>query len=273
MKCKGMIKEKTPNGRTVTRKCNNTLPDKAIFCDKCGTATEALSADLSAKKNWQSMRKEFHDLRGHFYKFNIFFLIAIFFPLGAVIYFQADLAQFMGMDQHLFFNLTLLILAPLTLIPFAFDEADFVQSFTVKNYFSKLKYYPQFFLFTLINILYFLLLKILGTGYLIGVTVDPILHPARFILVLYWITIMFPAPLVMIRQQVNPFVAIKMCYIASAETRWQQFFTTCQVAFANILGALILGLGLLRSISFSYLLIERYYKKIDEYKLFEKMGD
>lgn len=80
---------------------------------------------------------------------------------------------------------------------------------------------------------------------------------------------MFPAPLVMKRQKVGAFKAIVICYKASAETRWQQFFTTLYVALANFWGALIFGLGLLRSISFSYLLIERYYRKMREYKLFE----
>ncbi|MCK4957554.1 MAG: hypothetical protein KAS49_07940, partial [Candidatus Cloacimonetes bacterium] len=85
---------------------------------------------------------------------------------------------------------------------------------------------------------------------------------------LYWIAIMLPVPLVMMRKEVNAFKAVKMCYVASAETRWQQFFTAFYVVSVNVLGALVLGLGLLRSISFSYLLIERYYQKLDEYKLF-----
>jgi hypothetical protein len=270
MKCKAVVKEVTKNGRTIERKCNNPLSEEAIFCDKCGTATAALKTDLNAKKNWQAVRENFVNLRAGFYKFNIFYLLLIFLPIVLSIVFQADLAAALNLDQHLFLNLALLFLVPLTLIPFAFEAENFAAAFTIRNYLSKLKHYPAFFLFTLISILYFLLLKILCTGYLINLTVDPILHAVRQILVLYWITIMFPAPLVMMRQKVGAFRALVICYQASAETRWQQFFTTLYVALANFLGALIFGLGLLRSISFSYLLIERYYRKMREYKLFEK---
>ena len=270
MKCKGTWKEKTPSGRTVKRKCNNELSEYAIFCDKCGTPTNALSTKLNAKKNWQEVRETFTNLRGSFYKFNIFFLITVFIPIGAVIFFQKDLAQFIGIDKYLFLNLALLLLVPLSLIPFAFDEENYSQNFSVKNYFRKMKYYPKFFLFTLENIIFFFILKVLCTGYLIGVTVDPILAPVRVILVLHWITIMFPAPLVIVRKNVNPLAALKVCHTASAETRWQQFFTLFYVATANILGLLAVGLGLLRSISFSYLLIENYYNEMNEYRLFEK---
>ncbi|MFO7896253.1 MAG: hypothetical protein R6U84_04905 [Candidatus Cloacimonadales bacterium] len=270
MKCKGMVKDSTKNGRTIERKCNNPLPEDAIYCDKCGLATSALSTDLSAKQNWQALRTSFVKLRGGFYKFNIFYLLVIFLPIVLTIVFQAELADALNIDQHLFINLALLLLVPLTLIPFAFEAENFAAAFTIRNYFSKLKHYPAFFLFTLISILYFLLLKILCTGYLINLTVDPILHAVRQILVLYWITIMFPAPLVMMRQKVGAFSAIVLCYQASAETRWQQFFTILYVALANLLGALVFGLGLLRSISFSYLLIERYYRKMTDYNLFKK---
>ena len=217
MKCKGTWKEKTPNGRTVKRKCNNELSEYAIFCDKCGTPTDALSTGLNAKKNWLEVRETFRNLRWSFYKFNIFFLITIFIPIGSVIFFQKDLAQFIGIDQYLFINLALLLLVPLSLIPFAFDEENYSQNFSIQNYFNKLKFYPKFFLFTLENIIFFFILKVFCTGYLIGVTVDPILAPVRVILVLHWITIMFPAPLVIVRKNINPLAVLKVCYKASAE--------------------------------------------------------
>ena len=268
MKCKGMVSEKTKNGRTIKRKCNHVLADETIFCDKCGFPTNALKSGLNAKQNLNQVRQEFQEVRSNYYSFNLFFLLAIFLPLGLAIFFRESMADFLGLNKYLFINISMLILVPFTMIPFAFEPNFTKQVFKIKNYFQALKHYPKFFLFTLISLLFFLLLKILCTGYLIGVTVDPILHPVRFILVLYWIAIMLPVPLVMMRKEVNAFKAVKMCYVASAETRWQQFFTAFYVVSVNVLGALVLGLGLLRSISFSYLLIERYYQKLDEYKLF-----
>lgn len=272
MKCKNLVKEKTNNGRTIERKCNNELSEKDIFCDVCGQATVALKTGLNAKVNFNEIRQEAKTVRSNYYKFNLFILIGIILPIAAVIVFQKSLAEFFGIDLYLFQNLSMLFLVPFILIPFSFEAGFSKAAFTVKNYFVGLKHYPTFFLFTAISILFFFVLKILCTGYLIGVTVDPILHPVRFVLVIYWIIIMFPAPLVIIRKEVNAFKAVKMCYVASAETRWQQLFTVSYVVGVNILGTLALGLGLLHTISLSYMIIEGYFARLDEYDLFGKFA-
>ncbi|MBC8415879.1 MAG: hypothetical protein H8E11_05565, partial [Candidatus Cloacimonetes bacterium] len=78
-----------------------------------------------------------------------------------------------------------------------------------------------------------------------------------------------PSPILIARKKVNAFRAVALCYKASMETRWQQFFLVLQIASINVLGAALAGLGLLYSIPLSYVLIERYYQKLDDYRLFE----
>jgi uncharacterized membrane protein len=163
----------------------------------------------------------------------------------------------------------LLILVPFTLIPFGFKENFTDEPFKISMYFQALKHYPKFFLLVLVNILYFLLLKILCTGYILGITIDPILHPVRFILVLYWIVITFPAVLLIVRKKMNPIKAVIVCYKASAETRWQQFFIMFRLFIMNIIGAAMAGFGLLITIPFTYILIEKYYHSLDEFELFD----
>ena len=269
MKCNGMRKEKTKNGRKIDVRCNTELDKHAIFCKVCGQSTGALSGPLSAKVNYQNVWKKFKPIKSQYYPFSIFIIFTSLLLIGLGIFFSNDLAESFKIDHYVFTNLMLLILVPFTLIPFGFKENFTDEPFKIAMYFQALKNYPKFFLLVLVNILYFLLLKILCTGYILGITVDPILHPVRFILVLYWITITFPAVLLITRKKMNPIKAVISCYKASAETRWQQFFIVFRLFVMNIIGAAFVGLGLLVTIPFSYILIEKYYQSLDEFELFE----
>jgi len=269
MKCSGMKKEKTKKGRKIEVKCNTELDKHAIFCKVCGQPTGALSGPLSAKLNFQNVWDKFKSAKSQYYSFSIFMVLTSFLLIGLGIFFSKDLAESIKISHYLFTNLMLLILVPFTLIPFSFEEKFIEYPFKTSMYFNSLKYYPKFFLFVLVNILYFLLLKILCTGFILGITVDPILHPVRFILVLYWITITFPAVLLIVRKKMNPIKAVISCYKASAETRWQQFFIVFRLFVMNVIGAVFAGLGLLVTIPFSYILIEKYYQSLDEFELFE----
>jgi len=301
MKCSGMKKEKTKNGKKIEIKCNTELDKHAIFCKVCGRPTGALSGPLNAKKNYQKIWKEYKPITSKYYAFSIFLILTFFLMMGLGIFFRVDLAESFKMDLYLFTNLLLLVLVPFILIPFSFDENYTQNSFTISMYFKALINYPKYFLLVLVNILYFLILKILCTGYLIGITVDPILHPVRFILVLYWITITFPSVFLIIRKNMNPIKAVMVCYKASAETRWQQFFIVFGLFIMNFIGAAIIvlglfiiniiiaaianqellgnyvliigfaiaGLGLLVSLPFTYILMEKYYQSLDEFELFE----
>lgn len=270
MKCRGMKKEKTKNGKKIQVKCNTELDQHAIFCHVCGEPTAALSGQLSAKVNYKDVWNKFNQNKSKYYPFAIFMTLTSFLLIGLGVYFSETLAESLKIDHYIFTNLMLLFLVPFTLIPFGFKENFTKEPFKISMYFKGLKNYPKLFLLVLINILYFLILKILCTGYVLGITVDPILHPVRFVLVLYWITITFPAVLLVIRKRFNPIKAIIICCKASAETRWQQFFIVFRLFVMNVIGAALAGLGLLLTIPFSYILIEKYYMSLDEFELFEK---
>jgi len=112
-------------------------------------------------------------------------------------------------------------------------------------------------------------MKIICTGYLLNIAIDPVLHIVRLVMVLYWIAIVVPAPVLMVRKSLNPIKAIIVSYKAGKETRWQQFFLAIRIVLVNVLGAAIVGLGLLVTIPLSYLQLEKYYSKMEEYELFE----
>jgi len=261
MKCKGKFKEKTGSRKTIARTCNEKLEEHQIFCHKCGEPTEALAGPLSAKVNLKQVWNEFKTTKARFYPFSIFIILTAFLLIGLAVYFTRG--------NYFQTNLALLFIVPFALIPLSFEENFISNHFTINMFFGKLKYYPVFFLFTLINIIYFALMKIICTGYSLNIAVDPILHIVRLIMVLYWIAIIVPTPILMIRKKINPVSAIILSIKAGKETRWQQFYIAFFVFILNIVGAALIGLGLLVTIPLSYVLIERYYLRMDEFELFD----
>ena len=261
MKCKGKIKVKAENGKTRATNCNEQLELHAIFCPKCGEPTKALSTDLSAKQNFNEIWEQFRTIKSKFYTTALLVIIPLL-AIIAGIYFRENLAEIVKIDQYYFTNLLLLVFIPFLLTPFA-SKPNFSKNLTLK-----FQFYPKMFLVTLMNLLYFFILKIICTGYHLNLFVDPILHLVMVVLVLYWITIMIFVPILVIRKKTNPSKAEIMCYKASAETRWQQFFLVLQITFVNVIGVLFFGFGLLISLPLSYILIENYFAKLEQYQLF-----
>jgi len=260
MKCSGIVKEKNKLGKQVTRICSEKLDDHEIFCHVCGRPTSALSTDLSARISIKETWKSFNKVRKNSYLFAIVMVIL----LAITIYLSV-----LTSNNYLYNNLVLLIMTPLLLLPLSGKDDLTVEQLTPGSYFRKIKNYPVFFVFVLINILYFLLIKIICTGYLLGLATDPILHLVRLVLVVYWIVIVTPVPFLMIRKKMNPLRALYTAYKAGDETRWQQFHLILGAAVAVVFGGLVFLVGLLVAIPFFYFVLENYYKRMDKYHLFD----
>lgn len=257
-RCKGTVIVKNLSGTKVKKLCGTELDSTAIFCPVCGTATSALKEELSGSK---TLKEAWSD-KGEIFKANfpgslIFFLL----PAAAAIW-----GLTIGANQYWLVNLVMLFIAPLAMLPFG--RQDITQSAEPGELSSIWKLYPGYWLFTLLNIAFFMLVRILCTGFLLGVVTDPLLHFARLILVLHWITIMLPAPKLMAEQKVNAFVALKKCYIASTETRWQQFYLVLALGALNAVGLLLAGFGTLFTLPVTVLVISEYYKRLNNFKLF-----
>ncbi len=258
-KCKGTILVKNLSGKKVKKQCGNVLDENAIFCSTCGTATNALKESLSGSKTWKSVWQQRVNLfKANFPSSLIFALI----PGLAILW-----ALTLGKDSYWMVNLVMLFIAPLAMLPIGRRDL------TVKPEAGELgglwKLYPSYWLFTLLTILFFLLMKILCTGFLLGIVTDPLLHIARLIVVLHWLSIMMPAPRLIAEKKVNAFNALIMCYKASAETRWQQFYLIFVAGLINLAGVALLGVGVLFTAPLAQSMITEYYKRLDSFKLFE----
>lgn len=257
-RCKGTVFVKNLSGNKVKKQCGNELESTAIFCPVCGTATSALKEELSGSKTF----KQAWSNKGEIFKANFPGSI-IFFLIPAI---AAAWALTMGANQYWLVNLVMLFIVPLAMLPFG--RRDITNTPEPGELASIWKLYPGYWMFTLLNIAFFLLIRILCTGFLLGVVTDPLLHFARLILVLHWITIMLPAPKLMAEQKVNAFAVLKKCYVASAETRWQQFYLVLVLGALNIAGLLLAGIGALFTLPITVLVISEYYKRLDNFKLF-----
>ncbi|MBN1949459.1 MAG: hypothetical protein JW784_06915, partial [Candidatus Cloacimonetes bacterium] len=158
---------------------------------------------------------------------------------------------------------------PLLIIPFSLPGPFSGNPMTIRSYFRHLGYYPNYLFFIFLSILYFFVLKVVCTGYLLNLATDPILNLVRLILIIYWLVIISPTPLLMARKKINAVQAIIICYKAGDQTRWQQFYLLLLLLLINILGAALAGLGLLITIPFTYFALEKYFLSMENYKLFE----
>ena len=230
------------------KECKKDMDDLAFFCTNCGTETTIIKDKLSAKQaiheTWSEIKKD----KSKAYIFSIFYVLIILLPISA--------AAYMLRDKYFILNGTLTLLIPLAFIPFEFSG---ITDFSIGNYLKSLKSYPKYLLFTLINIIYFFVIKIVCTGKpVFSFVFDPILHLVRLVLVLYWIAIIIPVPFIMNRYNINPFKAVYAAYKGGAETRWQQFFIATIMFTYLAVSALLLGFGLLVTIPLTFLVIRQY---------------
>lgn len=251
MKCKGTIKRDKKN-----EVCGNELHPHQIFCDVCGEPTPALKTDLSAKENFKYVWKEHRNSYQKNLSLGLFLTLVVFLPMAII--------AWILWDNYLYTNITMLFIVPLAMIPFSMKE-----ELSISEYFKHLKNYPVFLIFTALAIVYFFLLKVICTGYLLNMMVDAVLHIVRLIMVLYGLACAFSVPFLISGEKMNPFTAIANSIKAGHEPRWQLFFTLVQVALVNAIGAAFLLIGLLYTLPFSYKLMRRYYQKIVEYELFK----
>jgi len=245
---------KTVYKELLCSRCDTKLGANQIYCYECGEPTVVLREDLSAFKTIKQVWEKSKQNRGANYGFVIFYFFALLIPLGVIVlYTHAD---------YYIHNLLLLLLLPLLFIPFSMNISDVYKPLTIKGYLTELRSYPKYFLFILLNILYFFVLKVITSS------VDPILNLVRLIMVLYWLSIVVPFPVLLAHKKVNSLKGLYLVYRGSRETRWQQFFIYVFCTLINIVGASLVGIGLLITIPFSIAIVKSYYLKMDNLELF-----
>lgn len=262
----------------VCGRCDTSLDNTQIYCYECGEPTDVLKNDLSAFKTIKSVWESYSPGKSRNFSFSIFYFFVLLVPLFLLVFNNHNIYRLVsslisrlqipvpgilsGHGLYLLTNLLLLIFLPLLFIPFSFQSEGGKGSFKIDGYFSRLNDYPMYFLFILLNVVYFFLLKVITTS------VDPILNLVRFIMVLYWLAIVVPLPHFMAHKRLNIWKSWLAVYKGGKETRWQQFFILLFCTVINAIGLALLGLGLLITIPFTISVLEAYYLRMEQYNLF-----
>ncbi len=242
--------------------CRKNIDTNAIFCEHCGKATDLLDKDLAYSFAKQKVNNELNDKKSHYFQVAI---LLFFFPFLAII-----ASVYFLHANYLWLNISMLVLIPFLLIPFSNKGGLLNQKYRPKHYFRDLKNYPKFFVFVLLNVLYFFLLKLICTGKpFFTYAYDPILNLVQQVMIFYWLSVMIIAPTVMIQRKVSPLKALIMSYKASKETRWQQFYVFFNFLIAIGLGLISFGFYWIKSFPKAIAITEKYYFQMEKRKLFD----
>ena len=234
-------------------KCDTRLDGEQLYCYECGEPSRVLKEEFSAFNNIKETWSDFKKRKGEYYPFALFYFFVLLVPFALIINYTRG--------NYWLHNVSLLLFLPLLFVPFSVSVWQEKERLTIGRYLSSLKIYFRYFVFILINIVYFALLKLITTS------VDPILNLVRLIMVLYWIAIVTPyAPMISFHDA-SALKGLLLLYRGGKETRWQQFYTALFLVIINALGLLFAGVGLLVTIPFSIAVIERYYRQMEKYSL------
>ncbi len=248
------------------RACKASIGDYAFFCPECGAQTplihEKLSARLILRESWAA----FKTIRSHYYAFAIFYVIVILAPtLLAGLWLPRVELTGHAFTDYLLVNAALLLLVPLTLAPLTDAQHLMSGGYRIGDYLRSLRKYPWLLAFTLLNELYFFVLKYVCDGLPAN---DPILHLVRLVMVLYWLAIVMPAPVLM-NHGLCPGKSTLAAWRGGKYTRWQQFFLLVIIAALNTVALIPVGLGLLVSIPFSFYLMIRFVQRQTEQHVYD----
>jgi len=243
--------------------CNEKNANHDLWCSKCGKHTTLISNELSANKSMNESWKNYKPFRGRNFPVGIWTSLTGIIPLIIMIWLLNFALPAMGLWKFLALHVTVwTLLVPVLLVPFnAVCKIDNYK-IDVKDFFSSFSSYFRYFLLTFISVLFYVIIFFVCQG-------DPILNLVWLVLVLYWIAIVLPVPVIMERFKVNPFKSLKLSYKYAGDLRWNIFLMVLILFVANLLATLLLVVGLAVIVPFSWFAIRDYVDKMIENEVFD----
>jgi hypothetical protein len=197
------------------------------------------------------------------FTFNLFFAAVtfIFVALLGFHYFNFEYSN--DWVKYLSENAIFLIFVPILLVPFGIQNVimEIGYSKDLKHYIAKI--IPKYYLFVLVNILIFALFKFTCQG-------DPVLKLVRVILVLWWLAVLVPIPVLLTKYKKNLYKLTRLSLKGFEDLRWQMFLGYLLILAANIIMIAPLFLGYLRYGSLPYHTINRYVEKVAENQILDE---
>ena len=244
------------------RHCNAQIKNSDLYCPKCRKKTQSIKENFLIWNTFKESYQEEISEKNYNFKFNLFFagVIFIFILLLGFHYFSFDYSS--DWTRYLVENAIFLVFVPILLVPFGIQNVIMEIGYGKDLNGYILKILPKYFVFVLVNILIFSLFKFICIG-------DPVLRLIRVILVLWWLAVLVPMPVMLNKYSLNLYKLFKLSLKGFEDLRWQMFFAYIIILIINILMIIPLFLGYLRYGSLPYHAINKYVEKVDENEILD----
>jgi len=223
------------------------------------------------------LRKTWEGLSGHWSEFvplsGLATILGII-PIAAITYILSFVVSLDNMnDIQYVLNLLIKsvlfsIFLPFVIMPFSFINSPDGYSLNRVSFASIFKPYGRYFIFSLINALYFALIHVICFG-LPGFASDPILRLVWIVLVNYWIAIVLPAPVLMETKGLSPIKAIEKSYRHFHDVRWNIYLLSLVLTMLNLLAFGLAIFPLLFTLPLSYFAVRDYTLRLIGFELLE----
>ncbi|MCB5266774.1 MAG: hypothetical protein LHW46_01545 [Candidatus Cloacimonetes bacterium] len=256
------------------KKCNAKLAEHDIWCMACGSPSPVLKNELASMP---VLRSTWNAISSHWSEYVPVVGIAIILgiiPMAIITYVLSFVITLdNGSDMSYIMNMIIKsalysIFIPMILIPFSLLSKPGEYSLKLQSLGNLFRHYGKYFLFGLINTLYFVIIHLICFG-LPSFASDPILRLVWIVLVNYWVAICLPVPILMEEKQLNPWKAIKLSYRHLHDLRWNIYLLALVLTLINAIAFSLALFPLLFSLPFSYFAIRDYCRKLIDFELLE----
>ena len=249
----------------ICKSCKKKVEDTDIYCLSCGLPLERYRQQFNLKKVIKQANDSAKNQNNTFFTFNVVLGIV----LVGVICWTLYIGSANKCVPYIVQNLLIIFIAPLFMLQFAAIPED---RKTEISLLQTKKHYPRLLFFTFLVAFYFFFLKFICEGFFISLA-DPILNLVRLVLVLWGLAIAFPVPMLIIKRDEPVIKLIYRGYIAGKYLRWHQFSLCVMMGAMSMISCVFLFLFLPTNMRFNSHLLNVWYKKQEEFKLYDRKSD
>jgi hypothetical protein len=243
--------------------CNEKLAPHDLWCVKCGKQTHLINNDLSALKSLNSTWKKYKPVQGNNFPVGILAVLTGVIPMVAIFWLLNYIfAQIPTWQIMLTRNFVWLFFLPVLMVPISATCKKEGYQISIGEYFGSFKNYGHYLILSLFSVLFYLVIYFVCKG-------DPILNLVWLVLVVYWIAVVFPVPVLMERYNMPAWQALILAYKKAGDLRWNILLLEIILIVANAVAGLLLVIGLAVILPFSWFAIRDYVDKMIEYEVFD----
>jgi hypothetical protein len=247
--------------------CNEKTAPHDLWCFNCGKRTDVLGNELSSVKSLVSTWKNYRQFRGINLPVGIIAALSGVLPLFLLLWLMNYTLPGLPLWQLLLmhaFVWTLFI--PVLLVPFKAVCGNDDMKIDLKSFFSAFSSYGQYILFSFISVVFYVFIFFTCQG-------DPILNLVWLVLVLYWVAIVLPVPVLMQRYRLGAFKALIMAYKHTGDVRWNLFLMAIILTLINLLATVLFVVGLAVTVPFTWYAIRDFSDKLIEFEVFDSKAE